>query len=87
MSQGEKVPCEAFHIHHVAGNVTVSYERTVYTTTEGQGMVELYVLLSLEELHEHSPYPSPHKMAQQVVHGAYTEVDDILSIPFHSCSC
>ena len=41
MSQEKKVPCEAFHINHVAGNVTVGYERTVYTTTEGQGMVEL----------------------------------------------
>ena len=41
MSQGKKVPCEAFHINRVAGNITVSYERTVYTTTEGQGMVEL----------------------------------------------
>ena len=28
-------------VHMCSGNITVGYERTVYTTTEGQGMVEL----------------------------------------------
>ena len=46
MSQGKNVPCEAFHINHVAGNITVGYEMTVYTTTEGQGMVELCAVVT-----------------------------------------
>ena len=46
MGQGKNIPCEAFHINRVAGNITVSYEGTVYTTTEGQGQVELCAVVT-----------------------------------------
>jgi len=41
--------CTVMHAcsqNHVTGKITVGYERTVYTTTEGQGMVELCAVVT-----------------------------------------